>query len=313
MKKNAKIYIAGHTGLIGSMLLLKLKEKGYKDLVVRRKDELDLRSEGEVRDFFKKEIPEYVFLTAGKSGGILANSEYPAQLIYENIKIESNVIHYAYKTGVKKLLYVGCSCLYPRDCPSPMKEDYLLSGPFEPTNEMFSIAKLSGLKMCQAYNKQYKTNFICCITENIFGPNDKFDLRWSHVIAALIQRFHDAKIKKERTVTVWGSGEPVRSFMYVEDAASALIYLMEKYNSGEIINIGSNLEMSIKDLAELIKDIVNFKGKIIYDTSKPDGSPRKVLDIKRFFSLGWKPRFSLEEGLKRTYQSYLLHHASHTH
>lgn len=305
MKKNDKIYIAGHTGLIGSTLVRKLEEKDYSNLVYSTRNELDLRNEKAVRNFFEKEQPDYVFLAAGKSGGILANITYPADLIYENLKIESNIIHHAYKIGVKKLLYIGCACLYPRDCPQPMKENYLLMGPFEPTNEMFSVAKLVGLKMCQAYNQQYKANLICCITENLFGPNDTFDLRWGHVVPALIVRFHNAKIKKRDKVIVWGSGKPVRSFMYIEDAVDAFIFLMKNYNSADIINIGSNLEISIAELAEIIKYVIGFKGKIVFDSSKADGMSKKVLDIKRFLTLGWKPKFSLAEGIKRTYSWYL--------
>lgn len=305
MKRDDKIYIAGHTGLIGFALLRKFKKDGYRNLVFRTKDELDLIEEKAVRNFFDKEKPDYVFLAAGKSGGILANTAYPADLIYKNIKIESNVIHQAYKTRVKKLLYIGCACLYPRECPQPMKEEYILKGKFEPTNEMFSVAKLAGLKMCQAYNKQYKTNFIACIVENLFGPNDKFDLKWGHVVPSLIERFHNAKIKKKDKVVVWGSGKPVRSFMYIEDAVDAFIFLMNNYSRKEPINVGSNLRTSIKGLAELIKDVVGFKGKIMFDTSKPDGMPKKTLDTKRLFSLGWRPKFTLEEGIKKTYRWYL--------
>lgn len=310
MNKTDKIYIAGHTGLVGSAVVYKLQKAGYKNLIIKTKKELDLREEKIVERFFEKERPDYVFLGAGKSGGILANTTHPADLIYENIKIECNVIHQAYKIGVKKLLYIGCSCLYPRDCPQPMKEENLLTGSFEPTNEMFSTAKIAGLKMCQAHNKQYKTNFICCITENLFGPNDKFDLKWGHVIPALILRFHNAKIKKEDKVIIWGSGKPLRSFLYIEDAADAFIFLMKNYNLNEIINIGSNLEISITELAELIKNIVNFRGKIVFDSSKPDGMPKKILDIRRIRGLGWKPRFSLYEGIKKTYQWYLKHSSS---
>jgi GDP-L-fucose synthase len=305
MRKDEKIFITGHTGLIGSALLCKLKEEGYSNLLFRTRNELDLGHEKVVADFFEIEKPDYVFLAAGKSGGIFANSNFPAELIYENIRIESNVIHYAYKVGVKKLLYIGCSCLYPQNCPQPMKEDYLLTGLFEPTNEMFSIAKLTGLKLCQAYNRQYNTNFICCITENLFGPNDKFDSKWGHVIPALIEKFHKAKIKKNDNIVVWGTGEPKRSFVYIEDAADALIFLMENYNSTEYINIGANLEISIAELASLIKNIVGFEGEIIFDASKPNGMPRKILDIERFLRLGWRPQFSLTQGIKKTYDWYL--------
>lgn len=305
MRKEDKIYIAGHTGLVGSSLTQQLQKDGYANLVTRKHPELDLADEKAVQDFFAQEKPDYVFLAAGKVSGIIANDIYPAEFIYENLKIQTNVIHYSYKFGVKKLLYIGCSCLYPRDCPQPMKEEYLLTGPFEPTNEAYSVAKLAGLKMCQAYNKQYKTNFICCIAENLFGPNDKFDLENSHVIPALIKKFHRAKIEKKIRVTIWGTGKPRRGFLYVDDLADACLFLMKNYNSSEIINIGSGVDVSIRKLAELIREIVDFTGNIEFDTTKPDGALKKMLDDTRLKSLGWQPKVSLKQGLIETYSWYL--------
>ena len=305
MKKSDRIYIAGHTGLVGSALLAKLKKAGYRNLIFRPKGTLDLRKEDAVKDFFARQNLDYVFLAAGLSGGILANIKYPRRLFNENMKIIWNVVNCALNTGVKKLLYLGCSCMYPRNCPQPIREEYLLKGPLEPTNEMFALAKLAGLRLCQEYNRQRKTKFICCIAENLFGPNDKFGPEWGHVIPALIERFHSAKIKHKDKVAVWGSGKPVRGFMYIEDAADALIFLMKNYDSREAVNIGSGSGISIKQLAKLIGVIVGFKGKIVFDTTKPDGMPRKSLSIRRFSGLGWRPKFDIEEGIRRTYRWYL--------
>jgi GDP-L-fucose synthase len=272
MKSNDRIYIAGHTGLVGSALVSKLQNEGYKNLILRAKQELDLRISERVEEFFKKEKPDYVFLAAGKIGNIISNDRYPAEYLYENLMIQTNIIHSAWKTDVKKLLYIGCSCLYPRNSAQPMKEEYLLTGQFEPTNEAYSVAKLAGLKMCQAYNKQYKTNFICCIASNIFGPNDNFDLNTCHLILALIMKLHRAKIKKEQEVIIWGTGSPKRDFLYVYDLADACLFLMNNYNCGEPINVGSGNPLSVKEIAEMIKEIVGFKGKFIFDTTKPDGN-----------------------------------------
>lgn len=305
MRKTDKIYIAGHTGLVGSALVRRLEKDGYTNLITKTHSELDLNDEKAVKDFFEGEKPDYVFLAAGKVGGIVANDTHPAGFIYENLKIQTNVIHSSWETKVKKLLYLGCSCLYPRNCSQPMREEYLLTGPFEPTNEAYSVAKLAGLKMCQAYNHQYKTSFICCIAENLYGPNDKLDLENSHVIPAMIMKFHSAKVKKEPNVVIWGSGKPRRGFLYVDDLVGACLFLMKNYNSSEIINVGSGVDISIRELAEIIKEIVGFTGEIKFDTTKPNGMPKKLLDSSKISFLGWRSKTSLKEGLEKTYRWWL--------
>lgn len=305
MRKDDKIYVAGHTGLVGSALMGRLKKDGFTNLLTKTLSELNLTDQQAVSTFFEGEKPEYVFLSAGKVGGIIANNTYPAEFIYENLMIQCNVIHSAWKANVKKLLFLGCACMYPRDCAQPMKEEYLLSAPIEPTNESYSIAKIAGLKMCQSYNRQYKTNFISCITTNLFGPNESFDLQTSHVIPALIRKFHEAKVKKELYVTIWGTGKPIREFMYVDDIVDACIFLMENYNDSEFINIGTGVEISISELAGLIREVVGFKGDIKFDVSKPDGTPRKSLDSTRLNSLGWRSKVDLKTGIKNTYHWYL--------
>lgn len=305
MKKNDKIYIAGHTGLVGSSLIRHLKRKGYNNIIFKSKSELNLQKEEEVEKFLKEEKPDCIYLTAGRVGGISANVNYPAEFIYENLKIHCNVIHNAYKTGVKKLLYFGCSCLYPAGCPQPVKEEYLLTGRFEPTNEAYSVAKLAGLKMCQAYNHQYGTNFICCVADNIYGPNDNFNMEDSHVIPALIMKFHNAKVKKNPEVTIWGTGKPRRGFLYIDDLSEASIFLMLNYNSSKIVNIGSGVDVSIRELSEIIKVVVGFTGKIKFDTGKPDGMLKKGLDVQKLNSLGWCAKTTLNDGLINTYNWYL--------
>jgi len=305
MKFDSKIYVAGHRGLVGSALVRRLSELSYNNLVVLTHAELDLTRQRDVEDFFDKERPEYVFLAAAKVGGILANNTYPAEFIYSNIVIQSNVIHSSYLFGVKKLLFLGSSCIYPRDCPQPMKEDYLLSGYLEPTNEPYAIAKIAGIKMCQAYNRQYGANFISVMPTNLYGPNDNFDIQSAHVLPALIRKFHEAKVAGQKDVVVWGTGYPRREFLYVDDLADACIFLMNNYNSSEIINIGIGKDISVKELALMIKEIVDFDGEIVFDTSKPDGTPRKLLDISRLSLLGWQAKTSLKEGIKRTYEWYL--------
>ncbi|PIV42474.1 MAG: GDP-fucose synthetase, partial [Nitrospirae bacterium CG02_land_8_20_14_3_00_41_53] len=306
MEKDSKIYIAGHRGLVGSALVRRLTEPGYMNLIVRTHAELDLTRQTEVEDFFKREHPEYVFLAAAKVGGILANNTYPAEFIYSNIVVQSNVIHSSYLFGVKKVLFLGSSCIYPRDCPQPMKEDYLLSGYLEPTNEPYAIAKIAGIKMCQAYNRQYGANFISVMPTNLYGPNDNFDIQNAHVLPALIRKFHEAKVAGQKEVVVWGTGSPRREFLYVDDLADACIFLMNNYNnSPEIINIGVGKDISIRELALMVKEIVDYNGEIVFDTSKPDGTPRKLLDVSKLSSLGWQAKTGLREGIKRTYQWYV--------
>lgn len=302
MKKDTKIYIAGHRGLVGSALVDKLTEQGYTNLIARTHAELDLTRQTDVEDFFKQERPEYVFLAAAKVGGILANNTYPAEFIYSNVMVQSNVIHSAYLFGVKKLLFLGSSCIYPRNCPQPMKEEYLLSGYLEPTNEPYAVAKIAGIKMCQSYNRQYGTNYLSVMPTNLYGPNDNFDLQNAHALPALIRKFHEAKVTMQRDVMVWGTGSPQREFLYVDDLADACIFLMNNYDSSEIINIGVGKDISIRELAMLIQKIAGFEGDLVFDKSKPDGTPRKLLDLSKLSALGWKAKTSLEEGIKKTYE-----------
>jgi GDP-L-fucose synthase len=311
MEKHSRIYIAGHTGLVGSAILRKLESGGHTRLISRTHDDLDLVRQREVESFFESERPEYVFLAAAKVGGILANNTYPAEFIYENLLIESNVIHYAYEAGVKKLLFLGSSCIYPRDCPQPMKEGYLLSGKLEPTNEPYAIAKIAGIKMCQSYNRQYGTRFISVMPTNLYGRGDSFDLETSHALPALIRKFHDAKMEGNNVVTVWGTGTPRREFLHVDDLAEACVFLMNHYEESEIINIGTGKDISVSELADLIKDIVGFKGAIHYDGSKPDGTPRKLLDVSKLKALGWQPKISLRLGIEMTYEWYVREGARH--
>jgi len=317
MNKNSLIYVAGHKGLVGSAIVRKLQSEGYSNLFVRSHKELDLMRQAEVEAFFKTEKPEYVFLAAAKVGGILANNTYPAEFIYQNLLVESNVIHSAYEAGARKLLFLGSSCIYPRDCPQPMKEEYLLSGKLEPTNEPYAIAKIAGIKMCESYNRQYGTRFISVMPTNLYGPGDNFDLETSHVLPALIRKFHEAKASDksrvtsdkwtsdEKGVTLWGTGTPRREFLHVDDFADACVFLMNHYEGSEIINIGVGKDISISELAELIKEIVGFKGAIRYDRSKPDGTPRKLLDVNKLKALGWQARIPLREGIEMTYRWYV--------
>ena len=316
MNKQAKIYVAGHRGLVGSAIVRNLKKQGYKNLLLKTHQELELLNQQQVDNFFAKESPDYVFLAAAKVGGILANNQYPAEFIYSNLQIQTNVIHAAYKYKVKKLLFLGSSCIYPKLAPQPIKEEYLLTGPLEPTNEPYAIAKIAGIKMCQSYNRQYGTNFIAVMPTNLYGPNDNFDLKTSHVLPALIRKFYEAKINNEEEVVVWGTGKPRREFMYVDDMADACIYVMNHFNptkeqneKGEIfLNVGVGEDISIKELAELIKEIVGYEGKIVWDTSKPDGTPRKLLDVNKLFSLGYKPKISLKEGINREFEWFKKHY-----
>src|SRR3990170_1119255 len=293
--KDTKIYIAGHTGLIGTALFTRCRKEGYKNIVVKTHAELDLTRQSDTELFFEMERPDYVVMAAARVGGIKANITYPAEFIYENIAIQTNVIHSAYKYGVKKLLFFGSACSYPRECPQPMKEEYLLSGYLEPTNEPYAVAKIAGIRMCHAYNRQYGTNFICAIPTNTYGPSDNFGSEDSHVIPALIKKFHKAKIKREREVVIWGTGRPIREFLYVDDLADACIFLMQNYDESEGINVGVGEEVSIKELAFLVKGAVGYDGDIIFDASKPDGSPRKLLDISKLKKLGWQAKISLKD------------------
>jgi GDP-L-fucose synthase len=305
MDKNAKIYIAGHKGLVGSAITKKLQGLGYTNLIFRTFEELDLMDQKATADFFEIEKPEYVFLAAAKVGGIKANDDFPADFIFQNLQIQNNIIHNAYKNGVKKLLFLGSSCIYPRDCAQPIKEEYFMTGPLEKTNDAYAMAKIAGIKMCQSYNKQYGTKFIAVMPTNLYGPNDNFDLESSHVLPALLRKFHDAKIENKNEVVMWGTGSPMREFLYVDDLADACVHLMNVYDGDEIVNIGTGEDIKIIELANLIKKTVGFEGQIVKDETKPDGTPRKLLDVSRLHSLGWQHKTNLEEGLKKTYEWFL--------
>lgn len=308
MEKRSKIYIAGHRGLAGSAILRKLQSKDYKNFILRTHEELDLEIQMDVDDFFKRERPDYVFLAAAKVGGILGNSTYPADYIYNNLIIQANVIHASYKFGVKKLLFLGSSCIYPKFAKQPIKEEYLLTSELEPTNEPYAVAKIAGIKLCQSYNRQYDTNFISVMPTNLYGPNDNYDLETSHVLPALIRKFHDAKVAMQqfnlKPVILWGTGSPKREFLHVDDLADACVFLMNNYDGSEIVNIGTGKDITIKEIAEMVKGIIGFEGKIIWETTKPDGAPRKLLDITKLNHMGWKPSITLEEGIKTTYRCF---------
>lgn len=306
MQKAEKIYIAGHRGLVGSAIVRKLQQLNFSNVIARTRQELDLFNQQKVEQFFATEKPDYVFLAAAKVGGIWANKTLPAEFIYENLLIQNNIIHAAYKNNVKKLLFLGSSCIYPKNCPQPIDENYLLSDYLEPSNEPYAIAKIAGVKMCQAYHRQYNCNFISVMPTNLYGPNDNYDLNSSHVLPALIRKFHEAKINNDAVVTVWGTGAPLREFLHVDDLADACVFLMQNYNSPEIINIGYGEDISIMDLAYLIKKIIGFGGEIVFDTNKPDGTPRKLLECKKINELGWKPSIILEQGIAMTYQNFLI-------
>jgi len=305
MEKNAKIYVAGHRGLVGSAIVRELTRQGYENFLTRTKAELDLLDAAAVADFFKKEKPEFVFLAAAKVGGIMANKTYPADFIYENLAIETNVVHAAYANGVKKLLFLGSSCIYPRMCPQPIKEEYLLTGDLEPTNRAYAVAKIAGIVLCQSLHEQYGANFISVMPTNLYGENDNFDLETSHVLPAMIRKFHDAKMSGKGELTLWGTGSPKREFLHVDDLASATVFLMNNYDKPEIVNIGTGEDVSIKELAEMVQRVTGYEGKVLWDTTKPDGTPRKLLDVSRLHGLGWKHRIDLPEGLKMTYEWYL--------
>ena len=315
MDKNAKIYVAGHRGLVGSALMRQLIAQGYTNLITRSHADLDLTNQASVWEFFASERPEFAFLAAAKVGGIVANSTYPAEFIYSNLAIQNNVIHSAWEFGLERMLFLGSSCIYPRDCPQPIKEEYLLTGPLEPTNRPYALAKIAGVEMCHAYNRQYGTKFLAAMPTNLYGPNDSYDLQNSHVLPALIRKMHEAKTRKDMDVTVWGTGAPCREFLYSDDLADACIFLMNlpeavfasllSSDAFPIVNIGYGEDVTIRELAEAIKDTVKFNGVLQFDLSKPDGTPRKLLDVERLNRLGWKAKTSLREGLQLAYADYL--------
>jgi GDP-L-fucose synthase len=304
MEKSAKIFVAGHRGMVGSAIVRKLQTEGYNNLVLRTSSELDLRNQVAVENFFANEKPEYVFLAAAKVGGILANNTYRADFLYENLMIESNVIHQSYVHKVKKLLFLGSSCIYPKLAPQPLKEEYLLSGYLEETNEPYAIAKIAGIKLCESYRRQYGCDFISAMPTNLYGPNDNYDLNNSHVIPALIRKFHEAKESNSPTVVVWGSGKPLREFMHVDDLAEACLFLMENYSEAEFVNIGTGEEMSINALARLIQKVVGYNGEITFDATKPDGTPRKLMDVSKLFNLGFSHKIDLATGLDKVYKDH---------
>ena len=305
MERDAKIYVAGHRGLVGSAIVRRLEAAGFSNLVVRTSSELDLREQAAVRDFFAREKPDYVILAAAKVGGILANDTYPAEFIYDNLMMEANIVHAAWQNKVKKLLALGSTCIYPKMAPQPLKEEYLLTGPLEPTNEWYAVAKIAGIKLCQAYRKQYGCSFIAAMPTNLYGPGDNFDLEKSHVLPALIRKFHDAKMNNQPAVSLWGTGKALREFLHVDDMADASLFLLEHYDDGEIVNIGVGEDISIADLADIVKDVVGYVGRIEYDSSKPDGTPRKLVDVTRINGLGWSARIDLRSGIEQTYQWFL--------
>ncbi|MGV3765560.1 MAG: GDP-L-fucose synthase [Chitinophagaceae bacterium] len=304
MNKQDKIYIAGHRGMVGSAIFRKLTAEGFSNIVTRTSSELDLRNQQAVADFFAEEKPAYVFLAAAKVGGIMANNIYRGEFLYENLMIQNNVIHSAYVNGVTKLMFLGSSCIYPKLAPQPLKEEYLLTGELEPTNEPYAIAKIAGIKMCDAYRAQYGCNFVSVMPTNLYGPNDNYDLNNSHVLPALIRKFHEAKINGVEKVVMWGTGSPLREFLHADDLADACYYLMQQYNEPGLVNIGVGEDISIKDLAVLISNIVGFEGTIEHDLSKPDGTPRKLMDVSKLHGLGWKAKTGLEEGIRKVYAEY---------
>ena len=304
MKRDSLIYIPGHTGLVGSAVTRRLEAEGYRNLVYRTSRELDLTRQEDVEKFFAEEKPEYVFLAAARVGGIHANSTYPADFIRDNIMIQTNIIESSYIHKVKKLLFLGSSCIYPRDCPQPMKEEYLMTGPLEPTNEPYAVAKIAGIKMCQSYNRQYGTDYISVMPTNLYGPGDNFDLETSHAMPALIRKFHEAKGEGKKEVVIWGTGKPRREFLYVDDLADACVFLMNHYDQSDIVNIGVGQDKTILELAELVREVAGFTGGIARDESKPDGMPRKLLDVTKIKSLGWKAQTGLKEGIQKTYEWY---------
>ncbi|MDK0750902.1 GDP-L-fucose synthase [Clostridium perfringens] len=305
MNKNSKIYVAGHRGLVGSAIVRNLEEKGFKNIICRTHKELDLTNQNEVKKFFEEERPEYVFLAAAKVGGIHANNTYPADFIYENLMIQNNVIKAAHDFEVKKLLFLGSTCIYPKMAPQPIKEDYLLTGSLEETNEAYAVAKIAGLEMCKFFKRQYGDNFISCMPTNLYGPNDNFDLKNSHVLPALIRKFHEAKVNNSEAVEVWGTGKPLREFLYVDDMADACVFLMENYDGEQHVNIGTGVEVSIRELAETVKEVVGFEGEMVFNIDMPDGTPRKLTTVDKLNGLGWKHKVDLNSGIKMAYEWFL--------
>ena len=305
LEKSAKIYVAGHRGMVGSAIIRQLQAAGYQNLLTKTSAELDLRNQAAVSQFFATEKPDYVFLAAAKVGGIVANNTYRADFLYENLAIQNNVIHSAFENQVKKLMFLGSSCIYPKLAPQPLKESYLLSGYLEPTNEPYAIAKIAGIKLCEAYRAQYGCNFISVMPTNLYGPNDNYDLENSHVLPAMIRKFHEAKLHGDASMTLWGSGSPMREFLHADDLASACLYLMEFYHESELVNIGTGEDVTIKALAETVKQIVGFAGEIHWDSSRPDGTPRKLMDVSKLHNLGWHHQIALSDGIKLAYQDFL--------
>ena len=302
--RGAKIYVAGHGGMVGSALLRRLSSGGYKKIITRSHGELDLTAQSAVMDFLNREQPDYIFLAAAKVGGIHANNTFRAEFIYQNLMIEANIIHAAYAAGIDKLMFLGSSCIYPRECPQPIKEEYLLTGPLEQTNEPYAIAKIAGIKLCEAYNRQYGTQYVSVMPTNLYGPNDNYDLQNSHVLPALLRKAHEAKLSGERGLEVWGSGTPRREFLYVDDMADACVFLMEQGATGGIFNVGTGVDVTIRELAELIKDVVGFRGELVFDSTKPHGTPRKLLDVSRLANAGWRATTPLRRGIELAYESY---------
>ena len=305
MQQASRIYVAGHRGLVGSAIWRELSRRGHTSLIGRSHAELDLLDQGAVERFYRQEQPEYVFVAAAKVGGILANDQRPAEFLYENLQIQNHLIEGARRAGVKKLLFLGSSCIYPKLAPQPLKEEYLLTAPLEPTNEWYAVAKIAGLKLCQACRRQYGCDFISAMPTNLYGPNDNYDLQGSHVLPALIRKFHEAKVAGVSTVTCWGTGQPLREFLYADDLARACVFLMDHYSEEQFINVGSGAEVSIRDLSEMVKRIIGFPGDIVWDKSKPDGTPRKLMDGSRLAALGWKPQVDLETGIRLAYEDFL--------
>jgi GDP-L-fucose synthase len=305
MNKTDSIYVAGHRGLVGSAIVRFLRTQGFTNIITRTSSELDLRNQVQVRHFFEKEKPQYVFMAAAKVGGVWANKEYPAEFIYDNISLQNNIIHESYRNNVTKLLYLGSSCIYPKNAQQPIKEEYLLAGYLEPTNEAYAIAKIAGIEMCQSYYKQYGCRFISAMPTNLYGPGDNYDLQNSHVLPALIRKFHEAKINNQSSVTVWGTGKPFREFLHCDDVASACFFLMQQYESPEIINVGVGNDHSIEQMALMIKEVTGFAGELFFDTTKPDGTPRKLLNVDKINTLGWHASIALETGVRNTYQDFI--------
>lgn len=305
MDKNAKIYIAGHRGMVGSAIVRRLVSAGYTNLVMRTHADLDLTNQAAVTKFLEHEKPDYLFLAAAKVGGIYANNTYRAEFIYQNLMVEANIVHAAWQAGIQRLLFLGSSCIYPRDCPQPIKEEYLLTGPLEQTNEPYAIAKIAGIKLCESYNRQYGTQYLSVMPTNLYGPNDNYDLNNSHVLPALIRKAHEAKVKGDKNLVVWGSGKPMREFLYVEDMADACVFLMEQGISDGLFNVGTGEDVTIAALAETVMSVVGFNGEIVFDDSKPDGTPRKLLNVDRMKNLGWQAKTALRDGITRAYTDFL--------